>query len=130
MGLRQLHARGERLLGARNQVAIEMGRIRVRDHDIGLHDGAVGKHDPAGDTLLDTNTLDRRAQAQGDSLPLHQAAQRLGDGPGAAHGEVHPMRPLEEMDQTIDAGGIERIAAHEEGLDRKCPAELIAYEMA
>ena len=40
------------------------------------------------------------------------------------------MRPLEEMDQPIDAGGVERIAAHEEGLDRKCPAELIAYEMA
>ena len=50
----------ERLLGTRNQVAIEMGRIRVRDHDIGVHVSAVGKHDPAGDALLDPDTLDRR----------------------------------------------------------------------
>ena len=38
-----------------------MGRIRVRDHDIGVHVGAVGKHDPAGDALLDPDTLDRCA---------------------------------------------------------------------
>ena len=129
MGLRQLHARGEGLLGTRHQVAVKMGRIRVGDDDVGIHDGPVGEHDATGDALLDADTFDGGAQAQSDSLPFHQVSERLGDGAGAAHGEVHPMRALQEVDQPIDAGGVERITAHEQGLDGECPAKLVADQV-
>ena len=94
MGLRQLRARGERLLGARDEVPVEMGRIGIRDHDVGVQDGPIGEFDPAGDALLDADPLDGRAQADLHALSLHQASERLSHGAGAAHGEVHAVGAL------------------------------------
>ena len=55
----------------------------------------------------------------------HQARQRIHQRAGAAHGEVHAVRALEKMDQTVDAGGIERVATHQQRLDRESLADLV-----
>ena len=52
-----------------------------------------------------------------DSMPGHQRAESCSDGCGTTHREMHTVRAFKVMNQPVDAGSVERVAAHQQGLN-------------
>ena len=59
----------------------------------------------------------------------HQAFQRPHQGARAAHRKKDPVGAFQIMDQGINAGGVKRRAAEQQGLDRKGPAQLVVLQV-
>ena len=94
-----------------------MSSVGIRHHQVGLDHAAVGQLNRSGRTVFNADAVDGAAQPDVDATALHQAAQCARDRAGAAHREEHTVRALQVMNQSIDAGRVERVTTHQQGLN-------------
>ena len=106
-----------------------MSCIGIGHYEIGRNDAAAGQFHSRGRTPLDADALHSRVQSHGDTMALHQRAQRSGDGAGAAHREEHAVSALEVVDEPVNAGGVEGVAADQQRLDREGLAQLVVLQV-
>ena len=101
-----------------------MGRIAIGYNDIGCHCSSVIKGHALSDTILDIDGRYRGPQLDFDELSLHELAKGFGYRSSPTHGEMNTMCTFEKVDQAINAGRVEWIAAEKQRLNRKCLPQL------
>ena len=78
---------------------------------------------------MNVDTRNSCSELNIDADVLHQPSKCVNERAGAAHGEVDPPATLEEMNQVVNAGGVEWIATDEQGLDGESLAQPVVLEM-
>ena len=116
------------LLGLRNHRCVQVGGVGVADHQVCRDRAPIDQFDRGGRPGFDANAAHGAAKPNFDAAALQQRAQRAGDGPGAAHREKHTVRALQIMNQPVNAGGVERVAADQQRLDRESLAQLVVLQ--
>ena len=113
-----------------HQVAVSPCSVAVADHDVGAQLLASGELHTGGSTVFNQDALDLGVAAQGHAPCLQQIDHALHDGAGAAHGRVNPVAPLQGVDQAVNTGHRERIAANQQGLQAHGHAQFGMLEVA
>jgi hypothetical protein len=79
--------------------------------------GAVLQPDAGDAALGGGDAVDRRVQPHLPAQILEQPHHAANEGAGAAAREPHAPLPLQRVDQGVDGGGGEGIAAHQQGVE-------------
>ena len=115
----KFQTRRRRLVFGLDHGLVQMRRVGIGDDHIGLHRSAVLQGDAGRHARLNVDAAHRCVQLHRDALPLHQTAERAGNGPRSTHCKVHAVGTLQIMDEAVDAGGVKGIAADQQRLNRK-----------
>src|SRR5829696_7524713 len=101
------------------------GYIRVADDDIGSYLLTVAETDAGYPALVDQNLPDFGVEPQGASQLAQEASHGLDNGPRAAQGVPDAPLALQIVDQGVDARRLERVSAHQQGVEREDLAQAL-----
>ena len=110
------------------QVVVEMRGIGIADQLIGRQPAPVVQMNTGDPVVDDIDAGNGLVQFDPDADFSHQLFQAIDQCACPAHGEMDTMGTFQEVNQAVYAGGIERIAADQQRLDRKRLAKIIAVE--
>jgi len=106
-----------------------VGGIGVGHHNIGGNIRAVFQDNTPRRAINHFNRLDGLIEPDIDALSCHQVADRFGDGCSSTHSEMHAISPLKIMDQTVNTGGVERVATNQKRLNGKRLTQLGVFQI-
>ena len=103
----------------RQHLLIDSGRVAIADHPVGKELPTVGGCRPGGAPACHGDLFDIHPQRNRHPGTFQQAMQLFDKPAGPAHAEKHPPAPLQIVDQRIDRGRGEGVAANKQRMDRK-----------
>ena len=116
-----------------DQLAVGGGPVGVRDHQIGRHDRTVGKgnarHHFFAALAADVNLANRSVVGDRAAQFLKLFHKALHQGTRATHGKVNAPGLFHKVDHGVDGGHGEGVAAHQQGLEAKHLAQLVALKV-
>ncbi len=112
------------------QLGIGVHDVGVRGHGVGREQAAVFQAHAAGASALRFDARHRGVQLDAAADVLEQPGQRLDQRPGAAAREPHAPAPFQCVDQRVDRGGGEGIAAHQQRMEGKGLAQVLVLDEA
>ena len=115
---------------ARQHLLIDRRRIAIADHTIRNITSAICGCGASGAPSIHGDPLDIHTKLDIDAGALEKSVQFLDKLAGATHAEEHAPAPLQIMDQRIDRGGCERIAADKQRMNRKGLAKQRMLDMS
>jgi hypothetical protein len=102
----------------RQKIAVGVHHVAVGGDEIG-HVGVPARLDARHPVALDQQPLHRPRHFEPPAELLEEPHQCPDQRAGPAAREPHPALPLQRMDQRVDRGGRERVAADEERVERE-----------
>lgn len=111
-----------------DEVEVGPGHIGVADHGIGGMQAAIGQAHAGHPPALGEDFFDFCAQINRAAQFREQAAHRCDDGAGAADGVMDAPLALQVVDEDIERGGVERVAADEEGVKGETAAQEVILD--
>ena len=114
----------------RQHFSINSGRIAITDNPVSVNFCAILYAHTNDPLALNQYLLDIGIQLDINALPAHQRFEFRDQLARAAHTKIDPPFAFQIMDQRIDRGGIKRIAAYQQGMDRKSLLQKRMFDMA
>ncbi len=115
---------------AGQHLLIDGRRIAIADHPIRNIAPAIRGFGTGGAAAFHGDALYIHAKLDIDAGAFKKPVQFLDELAGAAHAEEHAPPPLQIMDQRVDRGGRERVAADKQRMNRKGLAKQRMLDMA
>jgi hypothetical protein len=126
---RHLGIRPDPTRGGRQHVAIGVGRIGIRYHDVGGNLPAIGEPNANRPAAFQQNFLDIGIAKDLAALVFEQPGQRGHDRTGAAHRGVNAILAFQRGNEAIDLGDRKRVTPNQQGMKTKDLLQLLALKV-
>ena len=111
-----------------DEVEVGPSCVGVGDDCVGLVNRTDFESDTLGTALIDEDAINFGVKVDFDTEFLQEACESVDDGAGAAESVMDAPFTLKVVDENVDTGGGEGVAADEEGLEGEAAAEKVVLE--